>query len=641
MAKTLTLVETAAQVQWLVKQADYEQLLAITPEAAYTCQQLAQPYLKLEDYAHVTKRLSEYAPVLQSYLEWEAWLDQWGQQAIPEFGANGFRAASAATYLLQFFFAEIWATSVNIRELLEAINPTQVALWPPHITSVPSNLQPRVSPLAILAPPIVRQYGIDFVDLSEQAPGLRPITPTVELPLDRKSFISGIKAWLRQKPLITDIVQTGLDGLWPYLKPLRSGAPRILFSGYTYDLSSLARALRKQGAHITCLSDKLSGQAPGLSSLAYNILDDTVLTEAGGRLLQTSELWKPLEQWGVERTPLWDKPLHFWWHQLVPQFWSHYQQVRQLLSQHKFTALVTWDSGGDTLSGGATNAAERAGVPRYIYQHGGSSGLDAKRLQMYLRFSDTFLVHGQQTVDELRQSCPPFLQPCAQVISVGSGQLDLLRQQNKPENIRRLRAHLQAGDNRPLIMYIPTCFGTYGRAISDLAAHPDVSYFELQQTVLKLWQEMPEVRLLYKEFIIVPNDPNNTVMRDFVQTQIPGAIVTNQRLTDLMWAVDAIVVDHVITAISEILLTKKPVVVYMPQPNTSSPQAKSLLQKRATVTETPLDFIAEVRNLLQKRQYPELENPNTEFSQAYSTHSNDGCSAERAASFILQGKRPG
>jgi hypothetical protein len=296
--------------------------------------------------------------------------------------------------------------------------------------------------------------------------------------------------------------------------------------------------------------------------------------------------------------------------------------------------VVTWDVSGSSLSSAVVNAATVTKTPRYVYQHGGSSGSDARLWPMYLQHSDTFLVYGQGTVEELEQSRPAFLSAHAQVQPVGSTRLDMLRQQYQPEKARRLRAQLKAEDNRPLVMYVPTCFGTYGRAISDLAAYPDISYFELQQTILKLWQETPGVRLLYKEFLL-SNDPNNRVMRDFVQAQIPDALVSNQRLTDLMWVVDAIIVDHVITAINEILLTNKPLVVYMPQPNASSPQAKILLKKRAAVAETPAAFMTEVRALLQMGQYPELENPDTEFLQAYGTHLNDGHSAERAAALIL------
>jgi hypothetical protein len=184
-----------------------------------------------------------------------------------------------------------------------------------------------------------------------------------------------------------------------------------------------------------------------------------------------------------------------------------------------------------------------------------------------------------------------------------------------------------------LILYIPTAFKIYGRAITEVAAYPDVTYLELQQRILRLWQLNRQARLLYKTFSVAQDQ--GYVMADFIREHIPNAIVTNQRLTDLMWAVDAIVLDHVSTALVEVLLTHKPLVVYFPKPTTALPEAKSLLEKRAVVAETPEAFESAVRLLLGAGPYRDFESPNAEFLQAYGTHLNDGRSAERAADVIL------
>jgi hypothetical protein len=196
-----------------------------------------------------------------------------------------------------------------------------------------------------------------------------------------------------------------------------------------------------------------------------------------------------------------------------------------------------------------------------------------------------------------------------------------------------LRAILCAGDPRPLVLYIPNSFGTYGRAISDLAAFPEVSYLELQQEVLRACAKFPSVRLLYKE-LIVANDVNR-VMAPFVEKHIPNATVVHRRLTDMMWAVDAIIVDHPITALSEVLLTPKPIIAYMPEPNASAPEARSLLAKRATVARTQQEFIDAVSRLLSQQDFSESRNPDGEFLRQYCTHRDDGRSAERAAAEIL------
>src|SRR6266446_6333567 len=171
----LTVLETAPQVQWYHEnhKANGGQVLATTPTAAYACQELFQPYLKIENHAQYARRFAEYPAVLQEYLNWEDWLDEWAQQAVPEFRAAGFKPARAVTFLLQLLFSEIWATTTNLREFLQVTKPGQIACWSPEI-EVPWYLQPPISPAAALLPGLVLTEGVEVIDLSKQVPALKP-----------------------------------------------------------------------------------------------------------------------------------------------------------------------------------------------------------------------------------------------------------------------------------------------------------------------------------------------------------------------------------------------------------------------------------------------------------------------------------
>ena len=631
----LTLLETAAQVRWFVHsnpEGIHSRLLAITPEAAYACQQLGKTYLKLEDHADVSKLSAEYDAVLARYLEWECWLDNWAQEAIPEFGASGFKPASGVTFLLQLLFAEIWAATLSLREFLEAVQPAQVAFWSPVIVDIPWHLHPQVASLPALLPSIAHAYRIPVEDLSAQVPDLAPASQSAIVPTGRDQPARALKRQLLQQASMIRFVAMRDLGLLACIRQFISAHPRVLLSGFGYDLVPLVRELCRQGARLTLLSDALP-PARLRKDVPMSAKFREAIFSTGRQLVEEPGLWRPLEEWGLEHISLWSKPLAFWWHHVVPELWLHFQRVRRLLGRQKFAALVTWDTTGSSLSSAAANAAAVAKVPRYVYQHGSSSGSDARLWQMYLRHSETFLAYGKGTVEELHRTSPQYLKPCGQAVPVGSTRLDVIRNRHRPDKADQLRARLQAGDTRPLIMYVPASFNGYGRAIGDLRHYPDVSYFELQQTILKLWIEAPGVRLLYKE-LVVANDPNRT-MSDFIRTHIPNAIITNLRLTDLMWAVDAIVVDHVITAVGEVLLTSKPLVFYMPGLLTSQPHARAILQKRAFVAEAPSEFVYQVQALLHKGHYSELGDPNREFLRTYCTHLDDGRSAERAASTIL------
>jgi hypothetical protein len=636
---TLLLLETASQVAWLAgadpDRVKYPHCLAITPTAAFACQAAERPYLKLEDHAQVSKRPAEYSSILAEYLEWETWLDHWLQARVPEFAASQFTPVRNTTFLLQLLHAEIWSTTISFREFLDETCPAHLALWQPGVIRVPWFLQPSVSPLTMLGPAVAQARNIDVVNLADRSPELAAVSQVEPGP----RFSRRTARWLRQQihtnQIVAEFVALRTIGLTGYLKQRLSVAPHIFVSGSSHDLGLLVSALRRQGERVTQWPDELPParlftRPPRVAqSLAAR------LTPIEQQLFKEPNFWKPIEQHGLGRLSLWSEPLRFWWRQIVPESWSRVQHLRRSFTRRSYAALVTWDAGSNTLSSAALNAAASTRVPRYIYQHGGSAHSDAKIWQMYLRQSDVFLAYGEETIAELNNTRPPYLEPSARLTPIGSARLDSIRTQHDPETSIRVRTQLQSGDPRPIILYIPSHFGGYGRAISDLAAYPDVSYFELQQKILSLWATAPKVRLLYKHFVVA-NDLNH-IMPDFIEKHIPNASITTQRLTELMWTVDAIVLDHAITALGEVLLTDKPLIVYMPKLDGVVSRAAALLSKRATVAETPFEFEAHVRALLQADQYTEVTKPNTEFLQAYCTHLNDRHSAERAAAVILKG----
>ncbi len=637
----LILLETAGQAAWLAHcdpdRTKYQSILAITPVAAYACQQWELPYLKLEDHTQAAKRFTEYASILPEYLEWEAWLDRWIQTCIPEFATSGFLPARNVTFLLQLLHAEIWSTTVSLHEFLDKAHPDGLALWQPKRISVPWFLHPLTSPVNILASSVARTRNLEVIDLNAQSPEHIPEMPASSAPRLGHRAARWLQRQIHQSAVSTEMTAFRAIGIIEYLKQLSAPAPHLLVSGRSQDLLVLARELRRRGARVTYTPDELpsirlfSPKPPVIRESA------TSFTHLEDRIFAAPKIWEPMERWGLDRTPLWIEPLRFWWRHLVPELWLKFRQVQRMLSGHEYAALITWDAGGSMTGSASLNAAAIANVPRYLYQHGGSAHNDAKLWQMYLRQSDVFLVYGEGTADDLNRTKLPCLERAARVVPVGSSRLDTIRAQHNPEKSRQLRVQLQGVDHRPLILYIPSHFNGYGRAIGDLAAYPDVSYFELQQQILSLWLETPHVRLLYKQFAVA-NDLNR-VMSHFIETHIPNGRVTDQSLIELMWAVDAIVLDHTITALGEVLLTNKPLVVYMPHPASTVSKASILLRKRAVVAETPLEFEAHVRALLHAGQYPEAENPNTEFLQAYCTDLNDCRSAERAAAVILQGIR--
>jgi hypothetical protein len=179
--------------------------------------------------------------------------------------------------------------------------------------------------------------------------------------------------------------------------------------------------------------------------------------------------------------------------------------------------------------------------------------------------------------------------------------------------------------------------GVWGKSLSDETGYADVAYFELQERIIRLFAGFPHVRLLYKD---VPSPTVWNPIPDLIRREIPnGRAVFAPRLAELVWAVDAIILDHVITALGEALLTRKQMVVYdpyLPGNTLEPPEAKTLLRKRAVVAETPDEFVEAVRSFLIANDFSEINMPNDEFLRAYSTHLNDSRSAQRAVDEILR-----
>jgi hypothetical protein len=632
----LTVLETRPQVEWYVEnrrnQIGSSAVLALTATAAYACQELSLPYLKLEEHCQYARRFSEYEQILRDFIEWETWLDNWAQHNVEEFRGTGFRPANAVTFLLQFLLSEIWATTTNLREFLTATKPNKVVYWSPQRIQVPWWLHPNVTPATVLLKNAVTE-DIELVDLSHELPALSP-QPPVLLTLPLRARVPGwIKAYLRESSLFSKIETIQRFGLKPFLARPKGNDARILVSGSGYDLEPVILQLFASGARVSRLRDNLSSveSGPALKSVSQSLHNQ--LVDAWPKLSEEPRLWQPLNKWKISKTELLSSTLHFWWRNTVPVLWHRYQQVTHSIERKRITALVTVDAGATTWGGPSCQAAFASGVPRFIFQHGGTIGADACIWQTFLRSSDAFLAWGEGVTEDLERTCPPFFTDSGRVVSVGAGRLDRLRRRNSTRSVKKVREVLQRGDPRPIIMYVPTIFGTYGRAISDIAGLPDVSYLELLQNVLGLWKETPGVRLLYKDFAVV-NDWTRVVPH-FINAKIPNGTVTRHRLSDLAWAVDAIVLDHPLTALSEVLLTSKPLVVYVPKPHKSSPETIALLRKRATVAETQEEFINAVKRLLRLRDFSEVPMPNDEVLCKYGTHTNDGCSAARAAKVIL------
>ncbi|MEI8166841.1 MAG: hypothetical protein WCG26_10695, partial [Chloroflexales bacterium] len=401
--------------------------------------------------------------------------------------------------------------------------------------------------------------------------------------------------------------------------------------GSGYDLNALTHELRLRGLRVDYFNSRMptSGTPPE---------SNQALTDLWPHLIGQAEFWAPLTRWGVGRNQHVERTLGFWWRRMVPELSHGYHIAAAQFAHHHYAAAISWDAGGGTLGGAMLQAARAAEIPTLIYQHGSTARVSARCWYFYLYHADRFLAYGEGTAAHIRHTRPVVGNPQAEIAAVGSSRLDMIQANMRPRRVQALRAKLQDGDPRPIVLYVPNSFGGYGRGFSDFMRYPDVAYFELQQRVLRIFASFPHIRLLYKGF-----DTANSLANpipDFIRREVPnGRVIYGWNLAQILWSVDAVILDHAVTALGEALLTHKQLVVYdggrLPY-DLEPPGAHELLCRRAVVAETPDEFVGAVQTLLQTGDFSEVADPNTDFLRAYSTYLNDGRSAAHAATEVAR-----
>jgi hypothetical protein len=612
------------------------EIVVITPEAAWECQLRGKPYLKLEDFYDDSALYASHDNVFAEEMEWVDWVDMFLQRTIPVFGQARFRPAMCIVFLLQNLFDEFYAASYILNRLLQQTRPGQIWYWRNPSPRIPHFLHPQDSVYPAILPNVAERHGVYLNVISDI------VSPRSQPTLGNKAGVNDRISFLR--PFLGDRTlgearQLRHAGLSRYVRSRLKSVARdrgsVLVLGGSYDLEPLVLRLRECGLRIEWLT-KLSPED------ADSALGEAIRSELSKQwqfIVEREEFWAPFANWGIGRNHLAESILSFWWHRMIPKYWEGYQRAYKVLAERSPTAVVTWEAGGGTLIGAMLQAAETLGVSSLIYQHGSTARLSGYWWYGWLAHAGRLLVYGDGTATQLQRTWPHIGHARAKIVPVGSARLDAIRASMTPRRIRTIRRRLVGNDTRPILLYAPAYFGGYGRAFSDAACYPDVSYFELQQRVVRLFAEFPNVLLLYKDFRIAMSGMWNPIP-DFIAKHVPNGRVINAPppLAEVFWAVDGIIIDHVITALGEALLTRKRIIVYdgggldsIPEP----PEARILLRKLAVVAEAVDEFVQQVRAFLEAGDFSEIENPNDDFLRAYSTHLNDGNSVDRAASEVL------
>jgi hypothetical protein len=158
-------------------------------------------------------------------------------------------------------------------------------------------------------------------------------------------------------------------------------------------------------------------------------------------------------------------------------------------------------------------------------------------------------------------------------------------------------------------------------------------YFEMLVEISRLFSEFPDVQFIYKPFPELPPDPAVKIFKQ----NCPNCKITSEYLVyEIALISDGIVVDFPSTALLEVLLTDKPVIVFSDKRFICLlAEAREILSKRAVVEEEITGFFNSLRQFISS-DLKILKNSDRSFLKAYGTFLDDGKSAERVLEKIKE-----
>ena len=627
---TLALCETESEVIYLAQAADlrFDALIALTPQAACQCHLMGLPYLKIEDFFDVTAFCAADEPMLSLQSRWSDEVDAFLWKAYPDFEKYGFRPAGHYFYFLKVVIDMLFRASFGLAHLFLACRPRQVIYFLASGTDVvPKTLFFNDSVYRIILPACAQEYGIALTRLprcAEERDTASMRAPSGPSSAHAVAFGFGLPGLLRSvlpPAMIQAFRKVKKWDLSNLVKPRRAEAAAIVFVG-GYDISLVMELARKKGVRGELLADMVKHFQPRHQAAADL---SRALADLWPQINAQPFFGEPFKWVGTDLLPGAETRLHYWWHTVIPSIWETILQARAYFEVHRPQAVLfpyLWEPEHY----GVLQGARSLGIPTVTYQHGGFEGnCEFTTYDMIdLRHADYRLVYGDGVAAYLRGRIERCVGVRAQIVTVGSARLDALQSTQDRRTYMGRRHGIAPAE--PLVAYLPTSY-QYDWYMAR-QSYWGVPYFALLAQVVEILREFPRLRFVYKPFPEPILDPIIKV----ISARCPNCqVVADASVPELLQASDACIIDIPSTALLEALLTNKPVFVFSDSRFISlRAEARTLLQKRVTLSETVEDYLRQLRIFLSQGAFQELEHADREFLRAYGTYLDDGRSAERA-----------
>lgn len=602
----LAFVESGWDVQQailLVNRGAIDGFVALHPDAGWALCQTRRSYLKLEQTYSEVKDICPLADqALQEQFAWASWVDDELQREVPEFGASHFQPARMYLYHLKLVFDSLRIRSFILAKALQTWKPRQVWHAEPDKTNEQfgfnleffGSIWPEIFPL------VVSKHNISY-----------ETWPSNFMPaaVDRKRLILALYEWLKS---------------WARKRVAsmpREGEKNILILDHTYDMEYIWRLAKRR--HLSVFKwekvvDQLRAEVKSSEAVVWQ------MKEHWKRFSIEPRFRVMVQQDGYDFWKIVESRLCYWWEHIIPEQWGIFQRTRQRYEMQKPKATVL-PILRNHYERGVFAGLRSLGTSTVIHQHGGYVGtcecpsVDSNELWQ----ADFDLTYGEGVTEYLEERRSKNKQIFARPISVGSARLDVLRA-GLPTPRKTF--------TRPQVLLVPNTILDPNRYL-DCGAVPEMTESEIQAEMVHIAHDFPHYRFIYKPFY----DQRATPAVALASEKGSNCQVdTKTSLTRLLAKADLIILDFPSTALLEALATRQPIIVLVDSNCIKMfPQAMQRLQGRAIVSETPENFVRDIRSFLARGSIQPLTNPDDSFLQAYGTHLGDGKSAERVLNWLM------
>jgi hypothetical protein len=606
-------------VSELLPGGEAEAILATTPEAAWRCLSRGLPYQKLEDFYDEAIFCGLSGPITALQMEWVERLDAGLLEGVPQFRESDFRPARMHSFFLKVRSDKLFMGTCALAHWFLAGRPERVLYFTAGAATAHEQreLLSDESVYQAILPACAAVYQIPLVGLAPD--GSRKADRRPMRVRDRmRALLSP-----RQKACLRPLRSLGLGGLARRLVTTHT-TPLLVFQ-HGYDVSVVARLALARGWRCREFTEILGAGPPRIPSSPTLVGGLSALWE---RLAGESWFRRPFQWLGVDLWPVAEPQLRYWWHHIIPQTWQAFTMGKERFARHRPAAVLA-RSPHEPVAEGVVHAGRTLGIPTFTYQHGGFEGsCECVMFEIAdMRIADVRLVYGPGVEDYYRERLSRWPGPEGRVLSVGSARLDALKTPDAAAGSARLRRRLGVKPGRPMVLYVPTMYMRNRRYIA-CEDYGNVPYFELQARIVEVMREFPHIDFVYKAF---PKPTPDPIIEMIAERCANCRVAHHPGLPDFLRAADLSIIDLPSTGLLEaLLLSSKPIVVLADRRYIClRVGARSLLQKRAALAETPDEFIALVRQVLRDGRFAEVPHPNQEFLLAYGVHADDGNSAER------------